>query len=102
LCGIRVARAGQEADGIARDSISSCGCGDNLGHALGHSFGLEVPESPGLSSKSSDVLKRGMCVTVEPGIYIDGGGGVRIEDGALVTEDGLKKLTHSSKELFII
>ena len=102
LDGIKNGMTGQEADAIARDIISSYGFGDNFGHSLGHSFGLEVHESPGLSSKSSDVLKPGMCVTVEPGIYIDGVGGVRIEDDALVTEDGLKKLTHSSKELFII
>lgn len=99
---IKVGMTGQEADTIARDVISSHGYGNNFGHSLGHGFGLEVHELPGLAQKSTITLESGMCITIEPGIYVDGTGGVRIEDDALVTETGLKKLTHSSKKLFIV
>lgn len=93
---------GQEADSIARDIISANGYGENFGHSLGHGFGLEVHELPALAQKSTMTLEPGMCITIEPGIYVDGLGGVRIEDDAVVTETGLKKLTHSSKKLYIV
>ena len=99
---IKAGMTGQEADSIARDIIKDNGYGDNFGHSLGHAFGLEVHEQPGLAQKSKTVLEPGMCITIEPGIYVEGLGGVRIEDDAVVTENGLEKLTHSSKELFII
>lgn len=99
---IKSGMSGSEADKISRDVIKSYGYGDNFGHSLGHGFGLEVHESPGLAQKSEFILEEGMCVTVEPGIYVDNVGGVRIEDDCIVTENGLKKLTHSSKDLFII
>lgn len=99
---IKLGMTGSEADKISRDVIKSYGYGENFGHSLGHGFGLEVHEGPGLAQKSEFVLEKGMCVTVEPGIYVDNVGGVRIEDDCLVTENGLKKLTHSSKDLFII
>lgn len=99
---IKAGMTGQEADTIARDVISSHGYGSNFGHSLGHGFGLEVHELPGLAQKSTITLESGMCITIEPGIYVDGTGGVRIEDDTLVTESGLKKLTHSSKKLFIV
>ena len=102
LAEIKAGMTGKEADSISRDVISANGYGKNFGHSLGHAFGLEVHEQPGLSQKSNTVLKPGMCITIEPGIYVDGLGGVRIEDDAIVTENGLEKLTHSSKELFII
>lgn len=99
---IKSGMTGQEADSIARDVISGHGYGENFGHSLGHGFGLEVHELPGLAQKSTMILKPGMCITIEPGIYVDDLGGVRIEDDTIVTETGLKKLTHSSKELFIV
>lgn len=99
---IKPKMTGIDADKISRDVIKSYGYGDHFGHSLGHGFGLEVHEGPSLAQKSESILKEGMCVTVEPGIYVDGIGGVRIEDDCIVTENGLKKLTHSSKELFII
>lgn len=102
LEGVKAGMTGQEADSIARDIISSHGYGQNFGHSLGHGFGLEVHEMPALAQKSETVLEPGMCITIEPGIYVDGVGGVRIEDDAVVTEQGLKKLTHSSKKLFIV
>ena len=99
---IKSGMTGQEADSIARDVISGHGYGENFGHSLGHGFGLEVHELPGLAQKSTMILEPGMCITIEPGIYVDDLGGVRIEDDTIVTETGLKKLTHSSKELFIV
>lgn len=99
---IKSRMTGQEADSIARDVISGHGYGENFGHSLGHGFGLEVHELPGLAQKSTMILEPGMCITIEPGIYVDDLGGVRIEDDTIVTETGLKKLTHSSKELFIV
>lgn len=91
-----------EADAVSRDIIVSHGYGENFGHSLGHGIGLEVHEGPGIASRVDTVLEEGMCITIEPGIYVDGVGGVRIEDDCLVTKDGLKRLTNSSKELFII
>lgn len=99
---IKSGMTGQEADTIARDIISGHGFGENFGHSLGHGFGLEVHESPALAQKGTMILEPGMCITIEPGIYVDGLGGVRIEDDTIVTETGLKKLTHSSKKLFIV
>ncbi len=99
---IKPGMTGAEADSIARDIIKSNGYGDNFGHSLGHGIGLEVHEGPGLAQTVETVLEVGMCVTIEPGIYIDGVGGVRIEDDCIVTKDGLKRLTNSSKELFVL
>ena len=88
----------KEIDAIARNIINEKyqGC---FGHGLGHSLGLEVHEKPSLSPKSEDILEENMLMTVEPGIYIDGFGGVRIEDLVVVTKDGYKNLVHSPKEL---
>ena len=99
---VKPGMTGKEADAIARDYIASKGYGDAFGHSLGHGIGLEVHEGPGLSSRSNIVLEPGMVITIEPGIYLPGIGGVRIEDDALVTENGLEKLTHSTKELIIL
>jgi Xaa-Pro aminopeptidase len=93
---------GIQADAIARDYISSKGYGEAFGHSTGHGIGLEVHESPGLSSKSDTILEPGMAVTVEPGIYLPGVGGVRIEDDILITESGNERLTNSTKELRIL
>lgn len=93
---------GIEADAIARDYIKSKGYGEAFGHSTGHGIGLEVHEGPGLSFKSQTVLESGMAVTVEPGIYLPGIGGVRIEDDILITESGNERLTNSTKELRIL
>lgn len=93
---------GIEADAIARDYIKSKGYGEAFGHSTGHGIGLEVHEGPGLSSKSEIILEPGMAVTVEPGIYLPGVGGVRIEDDILITESGNERLTNSTKELRIL
>ncbi|MFJ7826763.1 M24 family metallopeptidase [Psychrobacillus sp. NPDC096623] len=99
---VKPGMTGKEADAIARDYIASKGYGEAFGHSLGHGIGLEVHEGPGLSFRSDIVLEPGMVITIEPGIYLPNIGGVRIEDDALVTENGLEKLTHSTKELLIL
>ena len=99
---IKPGMTGIEADAVARDYIKSKGYGEAFGHSLGHGIGLEVHEGPGLSFRSDIVLEEGMVITIEPGIYLPGIGGVRIEDDAVVTATGLEKLTHSTKELLIL
>ncbi|MUV39666.1 Xaa-Pro aminopeptidase [Lentibacillus sp. JNUCC-1] len=88
---------GKEADALTRDYIKEQGYGDYFGHSTGHGLGMEVHESPGLSYKTEQKLKPGMVVTVEPGIYVPGVGGCRIEDDLVMTETGCKRLTNSSK-----
>lgn len=99
---IKPGMTGKEADSIARDIISSYGYGEQFGHSLGHGIGLEVHEGPALSQKSDIVLEENMCVTLEPGIYVEGLGGVRIEDDVLVTKNGLQRFTKSTKDLIIL
>lgn len=99
---IKPGMTGIEADAIARDYITSKGYGEAFGHSTGHGIGLEVHEGPGLSFRSETVLIPNMAVTVEPGIYLPGIGGVRIEDDIVMTEDGNVRLTHSPKELLIL
>lgn len=93
---------GKEADAIARDYIKAKGYGEAFGHSTGHGIGLEVHEGPALSFRSDIVLQPNMTVTVEPGIYLPGIGGVRIEDDIVITETGNRRLTTSSKELRIL
>ncbi|TDM13155.1 aminopeptidase P family protein [Macrococcus lamae] len=99
---VKPGMTGAEADAIARNIIKDAGYGDNFGHSLGHGIGLEVHEGPGLSSNSDIKLQKNMCVTLEPGIYVEGLGGVRIEDDVIVTETALKRFTHSTKDLIIL
>lgn len=91
-----------EADAAARDIISQAGYGDYFGHSTGHGVGVEIHELPNLSPKSDNVLEAGNVVTVEPGIYLPDKFGVRIEDMAVITEDGFENLTQSPKELIVI
>ena len=97
--GIRAGVSGVDADLLARDPIVAADFGDAFGHGLGHGVGLEVHEAPRLSTESTDVLAAGNVVTIEPGIYLEGLGGVRIEDLAVVRDDGVELLTSFPKEL---
>lgn len=96
---IRPGVKGHEVDAAARQVIAEAGYGACFGHGLGHGIGLEVHEGPALRPNSEAVLAPGMIVTVEPGIYLPGWGGVRIEDDVLVTPDGCEVLSHLPREL---
>jgi len=88
-----------DVDAVARDLIDEAGYGDAFGHGLGHGIGLDIHEAPRLARTSSDVLEEGMVVTVEPGIYLQGTGGVRIEDDYVITSKGAKNLCTLPKSL---
>jgi len=94
--------SGKEADSIARNYIADAGYGDNFGHGLGHGVGLDIHEEPRLSPRGDAILRDGMVVTGEPGIYIPGLGGVRIEDMVVVRGGSAVVLTSSSKEMIIL
>lgn len=89
---------GKQADAIARDMFAAAGCGDAFIHSLGHGLGLDIHEAPRLSRFFEDELKVGATITIEPGIYFPGWGGVRIEDTVQVVESGVEILTAAPKD----
>lgn len=91
-----------ELDNAARSVIADYGYGENFGHGLGHGVGIEIHEMPAVKKSGSIKLKKNMVITIEPGIYIPGSGGVRIEDMVLVNSGGCEVLTKCSKELIVI
>lgn len=99
---IRPGMTGREADAIAREIIRRRGYGELFGHGTGHGLGMEIHEEPRLSLSGDRVLEPGMTVTVEPGIYIPGFGGVRIEDDIVLTSGGAEILTHAAKNFIVI
>ncbi|NLA25763.1 MAG: aminopeptidase P family protein [Firmicutes bacterium] len=99
---IRPGMTSVEADALARDPIREAGFDSYFGHGLGHGLGLEVHEQPRLSPRGKGTLQPGMVVTIEPGIYIPGWGGVRIEDMVLITPGGSETLTQCPRELIVI
>ena len=99
LNAVRPGPTGKEIDAVARDIIEQAGHGEHFGHGLGHGVGLEVHEGPRLSRQGEDVIVAGNIVTVEPGVYVPGAVGVRIEDLVVVTADGHEVLSGISKEL---
>jgi Xaa-Pro aminopeptidase len=80
-------------DQIARDEVARAGYGDRFIHSTGHGVGVEIHEAPWVGPTSQDILEPGMIITVEPGVYLQGWGGVRIEDTLLVTKTGYEILT---------
>ncbi|MDO4670615.1 MAG: aminopeptidase P family protein [Aerococcus sp.] len=93
---------GMDLEHIARDYITEAGYGKEFGHSLGHSIGLEIHEAPNANLKSHDAFQINQLITDEPGIYIEGLGGVRIEDDLLFVEGGNEVLTHSTRELLVL
>lgn len=87
---------------LANESMTRAGFGDYISHSLGHGIGLQIHEGPWENTQSKDIYRPGCIVTVEPGLYAAGWGGVRIEDNILVTEDGIVNLTHTPKDLLEI
>jgi Xaa-Pro aminopeptidase len=102
LAGVRPGGTGREIDKLAREVSTGAGYGGSFIHGTGHGIGLEVHEAPAVNTKSDDFLKPGMVITVEPGIYLAGWGGVRVEDMVIVTEKGCETITGAEKKLEII
>lgn len=102
LAAVAPGKSGAEIDSIARGVISDAGYGEYFGHGLGHGVGLEIHENPRLSKIDHTILRPGMVVTVEPGVYLPGFGGVRIEDLVLVTDDGHDIFSSTFKELYVV
>jgi Xaa-Pro aminopeptidase len=99
---VRAGRGGKEVDAAGRATIADAGHGEHYGHGLGHGVGLEVHEGPTLSPRSSDTLGAGNVVSVEPGVYVPGRFGVRIEDLVVVTDDGCDVLSSLPKQLSVV
>jgi Xaa-Pro aminopeptidase len=102
LAAVKAGAKGEDVDAVARKLIEEAGYGKSFGHGLGHGVGLEVHEGPRLSPRSDDLLEPGEVVTVEPGVYLPGRLGVRIEDFVVVTEDGYRNLSSLSKDLLLV
>ncbi len=102
LDAVRPGLEGREVDAVAREIIAAAGHGEHFGHGLGHGVGMEVHEAPRLSRTGEARLVAGNVVTVEPGVYLPGRGGVRIEDLVVVTDDGCRVLSHATKELLTV
>jgi Xaa-Pro aminopeptidase len=102
LDAVRAGERAEAVDTVARDRIAAAGHGERFGHGLGHGVGLEVHEEPRVSQRSEDVLEAGEVVTIEPGVYLPGELGVRIEDLVVVSEDGHRNLSGLPKDLQLV
>jgi Xaa-Pro aminopeptidase len=92
----------KDLDAVARTVIAEGGYGEHFGHGLGHGVGLVIHERPGVRPEGTEVLRAGMAITIEPGIYLEGEGGVRIEDLVVLGEDGFERLSTTPKDLRIV
>jgi Xaa-Pro aminopeptidase len=99
LGGLKPGMTGREGDALGRRVIEEAGYGAYFRHGLGHSLGLAIHEEPRLSPRAETILTPGMVLTVEPGVYLPGWGGIRIEDVVVITENGCQNLTGSEKRL---
>jgi Xaa-Pro aminopeptidase len=99
---VRPGPEGREIDAVARDIIEAAGHGEHFGHGLGHGVGMEVHEAPRLARTAEGALAAGNIVTIEPGVYLPGRGGVRIEDLVVVTEDGHSVISGTTKDLLVV
>ena len=105
LAGIKAARAGvtgRSIDKAARDVIADAGYGEYFGHSFGHSLGLDIHEAPPASPATETIMPVGAVISAEPGIYLPGKFGVRIEDVLILREDGCENITHADKNLIIL
>jgi len=102
LAAVRPGPLGREVDAVARRIIADAGHAEHFGHGLGHGVGLDVHEGPRLSTTGETALRAGMVVTVEPGVYVPGAVGVRIEDLVVVTDDGADVLSGLPKTLTVV
>jgi Xaa-Pro aminopeptidase len=102
LAAVRAGVPAREVDAAARDLLAGMRLGEYFGHGLGHGVGLQVHEGPRVSARSDDILRTGSVITIEPGVYVPGFGGVRIEDLVAVEEDGERTLSHAPKHLIEI
>jgi Xaa-Pro aminopeptidase len=102
LAAVRPGPTGREVDAVARSIIDAAGHAEHFGHGLGHGVGLDVHEGPRLSKQGEAALAAGMVVTVEPGVYVPGAVGVRIEDLVIVTDDGAEVVSGLPKELQVV
>jgi len=102
LAGLRAGLSGRQADALARDVLEAAGQGTAFGHSLGHGIGLEVHEAPRLARTADQVLPAGAVVTVEPGVYYSGWGGVRLEDDVVLADGAATLLTQFPRELLVL
>jgi Xaa-Pro aminopeptidase len=102
LAAVRAGPTGREVDAVARAIIDAAGHAEHFGHGLGHGVGLDVHEGPRLSKRGDTALAAGMVVTIEPGVYVPGAVGVRIEDLVIVTDDGAEVVSSLPKDLQVI
>jgi Xaa-Pro aminopeptidase len=102
IAAVRPGRTGAQVDKAARDVLKAAGLGKAFVHSTGHGLGLEIHEDPRIGKAGKVKLAAGMAITIEPGVYIEGWGGIRIEDTVVVTETGCEVLTPTSKELRVM